>query len=112
MPFTAAHSYIAHIWQYPPPRDYMAYFCLNLTFFLKGAKLFRGYPRPTLEGTVTGALNYQQAHTKFLSIRCYTPAQPSDVHAKSYPHRGTMGRGGLGLMDPPLISILPSVESP
>ena len=52
----------------------MAYFCLNLTFFLKGAKLFRGYPRPTLEGTVTGALNYQQAHTKFLSIRCYTPA--------------------------------------
>ena len=41
---------------------------------MKGAKLLRGNPRPTLEGTVTGALNYQQAHTKFLSIRCYTSA--------------------------------------
>ena len=57
----------------------------------------RGNPRPKLEGTVTGALNYQQAHTKFLPIRCYTPAQPSDVHAKLYPHRGTMGRGGGGI---------------
>ena len=97
----------------PPPGLY-SILCLNLNFiFLKGAKLLRGNPRPKLEGTVTGALNYQQAHTKFLPIRCYTPAQPSDVHAKLYPHRGTMGRGGeeLGLMDPPLISILPSVES-
>ena len=36
--------------------------------------LLREKPRPTHEGTVTGALNYQQAHIKFLSIRCYTPA--------------------------------------
>ena len=80
----------------PPPGLY-SILCLNLNFiFLKGAKLLRGNPRPKLEGTVTGALNYQQAHTKFLSIRCYTPAQPSDVQAKLYPHRGTIGRGGEG----------------
>ena len=95
MPFAAAHSYIAHIWQYPP--GLYSILCLNLNFiFLKGAKLLRGNPRPKLQGTVTGALNYQQAHTKFLPIRCYTPAQPSDVHAKLYPHRGTMGRGRGG----------------
>ena len=49
--------------------------CLNRNFIsLKGAKLLRGNPRPTHAGTVTGAFNYQQAHTKFLSIRCYVPA--------------------------------------
>ena len=49
--------------------------CLNRNFIsLKGAKLLRGNPRPTHAGTVTGAFNYQQAHTTFLSIRCYMPA--------------------------------------
>ena len=48
--------------------------CLNWNFIsLKGAKL-RGNPRLTHAGTITGAFNYQQAHTKFLSIRCYMPA--------------------------------------
>ena len=57
----------------PPPGLYSI--LLNLNFiFLKGAKLLRGNPRPALEGTVTSALNYQRAQTKFLSIRCYTPA--------------------------------------
>ena len=73
MPFTAAHSYIAHIWQSPPVGLYSILLDLNV-IFLKGAKLLRGNPRPTLEGTVTGCLNYQQAHTEFLSIRRYTPA--------------------------------------
>ena len=60
--------------QYPPPPSYNI-LCLNLNFiFLKGAKLLRGNPCPTHEGTVTGALNYQQHHIKFLSIRRYTPA--------------------------------------
>ena len=45
-----------------------------LLLLLLNAKLLRGNPRPTLEGTVTGSLNYQQAHTEFLSIRRYTPA--------------------------------------
>ena len=51
--------------------------CFNRNFTsLKGAKLLRGNPRPTHAGTVTvtGAFNYQQAHTKFLSIHCYMPA--------------------------------------
>ena len=63
--------------------------CWNRNFIsVKGAKLLRGNPRPTYAGTVTGSLIYQQAHTTFLSICCYMPAQPSDVHAKSYLHRG------------------------
>ena len=58
MPFTAAHSYIAHIWQYPPPGLY-SILCLNLNFIvLKGVKLLRGNPRPTPEKTVTGALRW------------------------------------------------------
>ena len=45
--------------------------CFNRNFTsLKGAKLLRGNPRPTHAGTVTGAFNYQQGHTKFLSIGC------------------------------------------
>ena len=49
--------------------------CLNPNFiFLKGAKLLSGNPHPTHAGTVTGAFNYHQAHTTFLSIRCYMPA--------------------------------------
>ena len=57
----------------PPVGLYSILLDLNV-IFLKGAKLLRGNPRPTLEGTVTGSLNYQQAHTEFLSIRRYTPA--------------------------------------
>ena len=41
---------------------------------LKAAKLLRGNPRPTHAGTVAVDFNYQQAHTKFLSICCYMPA--------------------------------------
>ena len=38
--------------------------CLNRNFIsLKGAKLLLGNPRPTHTGTVTGAFNYQQAHS-------------------------------------------------
>ena len=46
--------------------------------------------------------------------------QPSDVHAKSYPHRGTRGGGGGRLIELPrwvfdmlqyFETILPSVES-
>ena len=49
--------------------------CLNQNFIsVKGAKLLRGNPHPTYAGTVTDSLIYQQAHTKFLSIRCYMPA--------------------------------------
>ena len=49
--------------------------CLKRNFnSVKGAKLLRGNPRPTHAGTVTGAFNYQQAHTKFISIRCYMAA--------------------------------------
>ena len=45
--------------------------CFNRNFIsLKGAKLLSGNPRPTHARTVTGAFNYQQAHTKFLSIGC------------------------------------------
>ena len=45
--------------------------CFNRNFTsLKGAKFLRGNPRPTHAGTVTGAFNYQQAHTKFFSIGC------------------------------------------
>ena len=56
---------------------YISILCLNRNFIsLKGAKLLRGNSRPTHAGTVTvtGAFNYQQAHTKFLSIHCYMPA--------------------------------------
>ena len=47
---------------------------LNRNFIsVNGAKLLRGNARPTYVGTVTGAFIYQQAHTKFLSIRSYMP---------------------------------------
>ena len=49
--------------------------CLNRNFIsLKGAKLFRGNPRPTHAGTVTGSFNYEQSIPNFSPFRCYMPA--------------------------------------
>ena len=91
-------------------------FCLNRNFIsLRGAKLLRENPRPTHVGTVTGALNYQQPISNFSLFAVICRLNPR-TYAQSYPHRGTMGRevggGWLGLLDPPLISILPSVGKP
>ena len=33
LPFTAAHTYIAHIWQYPPPREFHALRSESVTLF-------------------------------------------------------------------------------
>ena len=86
--------------------------CLNQNFSsLKGAKLLRGNSRPTHAGTVTGDFNYQQAHTKFLSIRCYMP-ESCRLNPRTYRQSHTLtveqwgggggGGGAVGVDGPPL----------
>ena len=73
-------------------------FCLNRNFISRrGAKLLRGNPHPTHVGTVTGALNYQQPISNFslFAVICWLNPR---TYAQSYPHRGTMGREGGGVV--------------
>ena len=44
IPFTAAHTYIAHIWQYPPPLGRTANNCLNIYAGLSGDSCCRCCP--------------------------------------------------------------------
>ena len=72
--------------------------CLNRNFIsLRGAKLLRGNPRPTHVGTVTGALNYQQPISNFSLFAVICRRNPR-TYTHSYPHRGTVGRKGEGVL--------------
>ena len=79
----------------PPPGLYSI--LLNLNFiFLKRAKSLRGNPRPTLEGTVTSALNYQRAQTKFSPFAVIRRLNPR-TYTQSYTLTVVQWAGGVGV---------------